>query len=206
MKKFLEYINLPKNLKRYFIIKKMDSYTKDKKYAAWIIVIDFLIIIALAAIVCYIYFISGNDNLKIFGLISAVLFVAYLVIKISVFVVNYEKSYSGITKLIMIDENGSSLKSWDLGDRTSILIGKSTKESDVDIDLSDSEYAALVSRQHAVLNFANDSWYIEDIGSANGSGIKRANENSKLKMEKGTPYKINSGDTIYIANTKLLTK
>jgi hypothetical protein len=103
--------------------------------------------------VCYIYFISGNDNLKIFGLISAVLFVAYLVIKISVFVVNYEKSYSGITKLIMIDENGSSLKSWDLGDRTSILIGKSTKESDVDIDLSDSEY--LLCKQTArLLNFA----------------------------------------------------
>jgi pSer/pThr/pTyr-binding forkhead associated (FHA) protein len=86
------------------------------------------------------------------------------------------------------------------------LIGKNSKENEVDIDLNDTDYASLVSRHHAVLNFAEGSWFIEDIGSVNGSGIKRTDESSKFKMEKGKPYKISSGDIIYIANTKLLTK
>ncbi len=206
MKKFLDYINIPKNIKRYFILKKMDNMSENNKNSVGVIIVDLLIFIALAATFIYIFFISKEDTLKIFGIISIVLFLAFLLVKISVFVMKHEKRSSGIEKLILIDEEGVSLKSWDVGGRISLVIGKSSADSEVDIDLKDTDYSSLVSRQHAVLNFANDSWFIEDIGSVNGSGIKRADESSKFKIEKGTPYKINSGDIIYIANSKLLTK
>jgi hypothetical protein len=207
MKRFLDYINIPKNIKRYFIIKKVDNHAKNSRHSIGIIIVDLLIFVALAATFYYIYFINKRDDLKIFGIVSAVLFTVFFIVKITAFVLKYEKKYEGIEKLILIDdEEGVNIKSWDIAGKTSLLIGKSSKDGEVDIDLSDTEYSSLISRQHAVLNFANGSWYIEDIGSANGSGIKRTDENSKFKIEKGKPYKLNSGDIIYIANTKLLTK
>lgn len=207
MKRFLDYINIPRNIKRYFIIKKVDNHAKNGKHPVGIIIVDLLIFLALAATFYYIYFINERDDLKIFGLVSAVLFLIFFIVKITAFVLKYEKKYVGIEKLILIDdEEGMNIKSWDIGGKTSLLIGKSSRDGEVDIDLSDTEYSSLISRQHAVLNFADGSWYIEDIGSANGSGIKRADENSKFKIDKGRPYKLNSGDIIYIANTKLLTK
>lgn len=43
---------------------------------------------------------------------------------------------------------------------------------EVDIDLSDVEYASLISKEHAVLNYSSGSWFIEDLESENGVGIK----------------------------------
>jgi pSer/pThr/pTyr-binding forkhead associated (FHA) protein len=87
----------------------------------------------------------------------------------------------------------------------SFLIGRNTKDNEVDIDLSEAEYSELVSRQHAVLNFAEGRWYIEDIGSSYGSGLKKVDE-EKFKMDLERLYEINSGDTLYIANTKIMVK
>ncbi len=206
MKKFLDFINIPKNIKRYIIIKKMDNYTKSGKYSIWVLTVDFLIFAALAATFYYIYFINRRDELKVLGVISIVLFIIFFIVRMSVFVLKYEKRYSGIEKLILIDEEGANIKFWDIGGKTSLLIGKNSKDNEVDIDLHDTEYASLISRQHAVMNYAGDTWYVEDIGSINGSGIKRINESSKFKFEKNKPYKVNSGDIIYVANTKLLAK
>ncbi|HEX9061438.1 MAG TPA: FHA domain-containing protein, partial [Clostridia bacterium] len=64
----------------------------------------------------------------------------------------------------------------------------------------------LVSRQHAVLNLVENDWFVEDIGSVNGSGLKRMNDSSNIVIEQGEPYKIDTGDIIYIANTKLLVR
>ncbi|HYH05266.1 MAG TPA: FHA domain-containing protein, partial [Bacillota bacterium] len=63
-----------------------------------------------------------------------------------------------------------------------------------------------VSKQHAVLNFSGESWYIEDLGSTNGSGIKRITDNKRFRLEQGKPYRLSAGDLIYIANIQILVK
>lgn len=208
MKKFLETINIFKNIKKYLSIKKVEGYSEDKKNSFWIYLIDILIILLFAVIIFYIFVMHrDNDVLRISGYVSIAFLAVFFMVRVTVFVLNYEKKYGGIGKLILIDEEkGINIKAWDITGKASVLIGKTTKDGEVDVDLSEVAYSTLVSRQHAVMNYAADSWYIEDIGSANGSGIKRMNENSKFRMEKGQPYKLNAGDIIYIANTKLLAK
>ena len=116
-----------------------------------------------------------------------------------------DNNNGGISKLILLSEDGRSLKTWNIAGKVSVLIGRNTKDNEVDIDLSDAEYSELVSRQHAVLNFSKNKWYIEDVGSSYGSGLKKVDE-EKFKLESETLYEVNSGDTLYIANTKILVK
>jgi pSer/pThr/pTyr-binding forkhead associated (FHA) protein len=75
----------------------------------------------------------------------------------------------------------------------------------VDIDLSNAQYSELISRQHAVLNYADGAWFIEDIGSSYGTGLKRVNE-EKSKLDVERLYELNLGDIIFIANTKIMVK
>lgn len=203
--KFLAVINLPRHIKRYFYIRKIEGYMNSKNKNL-ILAINLLITLLTLATGFYVLFVIENRNLKIAGImIGATALLAWLV-RISFFVINYEKRNRGISKLILKGEDGKNLKVWDTGNKMSFVIGKGSPEAEVDIDLSDVEYASLVSKQHAVLNCSGDSWYIEDIGSTNGSGIKRHNENSRFKLEADKPYPIHSGDIIYIANTKILVK
>lgn len=112
--------------------------------------------------------------------------------------------YEPIRQIILIDEFGERIKGWDIVGETSMLIGKNTRHNRVDIDLSGSDYASLVSSQHAVLNCVNGLWYVEDADSSNGTGIRPATENKSNKIEIGRPYPIGPGDVLYIANTRLL--
>jgi pSer/pThr/pTyr-binding forkhead associated (FHA) protein len=69
------------------------------------------------------------------------------------------------------------------------------------------EYASLISKQHAVLNHASGIWYLEDLDSRNGVGIKKQGTGgTKQLLENENPHKVDSGDMIYIANTRLLVK
>ena len=63
-----------------------------------------------------------------------------------------------------------------------------------------------MSRAHGILNRVNGLWYYEDLGSQNGSGIERRRDKRKVKLKKNTPVKVESGDIIYLATTKLLLK
>ena len=203
--KFLAAINLPRHIKRYFYIKKIESF-RNSKNKALILTINLLIAVSVLAAGYYIFFINKNYNLKIFGIIVGVGTLLAWLIRISFFVIGYENRNIGIGKLILKGEDGKNLKVWDTGNKKSLLIGKSSPEAEVDIDLSDVEYASLISKQHAVLNCSGENWYVEDIGSTNGSGIKRRNERSRFRLEADKPYPIHSGDIIYIANTKILVK
>ncbi|WP_246070687.1 FHA domain-containing protein [Paenibacillus kobensis] len=111
-----------------------------------------------------------------------------------------------ITKLVLLDEEGERIKEWLLQGETSLLIGKSSSKQEIDIDLADTEYASLVSSQHAVLNYANGSWFIEDLDSRNGIGIREAGRGSAQRLEQEMPHPVGVGDMIYIANTRLLLK
>lgn len=70
-----------------------------------------------------------------------------------------------VRELVLINEEGDVLFTWDIRGKTSLVIGKSTQKEPVDIDLSMSAMSQMISKQHAVLNYTNDGWCIDDIDS-----------------------------------------
>jgi hypothetical protein len=206
MRAFLEWLNIPKHIKNYIILKKINGYSRNRSGGLALFVIDFLMIALFGGAFYYINFINADRGVKKFGLGILIAFIFFFTVKIFAFSLYTKQKYNGIKKLILTDDEGRNVKAWDVGTKTALLIGKSAKDNEVDIDLAESEYAVLVSKQHAVLNFSFGSWYIEDIGSTNGSGLKRSDASARVLLEPGKPYPMNSGDTIYIANTKILVK
>lgn len=65
------------------------------------------------------------------------------------------------------------LLEWSLQSKTALIIGKSNGKDNVDVDLSGSAVADMVSKQHAVLNYTDNGWYIDDIDSKNGTRVKK---------------------------------
>lgn len=113
------------------------------------------------------------------------------------------KAGMGIERLILLDEQNKPVKSWDMAGRTAMLIGRSGGEEDVDVDLEDCAYSSFIDFLHAALNFAQDQWYIEDLGSQNGIKIRKAVDGECYKVM-GRPCKVEAGDILYIARTRLL--
>ncbi|AKG36030.1 FHA domain-containing protein [Paenibacillus durus] len=111
-----------------------------------------------------------------------------------------------VIKLVLLDDDGDPLKEWYIKGEISLLIGKTNARQEADIDLADSEYASLVSAEHAVLNRVGSEWYVEDVDSRSGTGLRAAKKSSVDKLESGTPHRIGPGDLLYIANTRLLVK
>ena len=113
------------------------------------------------------------------------------------------KTGMGIERLILLDEQNKPVKSWDMTGRTAMLIGRSGGEEDVDVDLEDCAYSSFIDFLHAALNFAQDQWYIEDLGSQNGIKIRKAVDGECYKVM-GQPCKVEAGDILYIARSRLL--
>lgn len=193
------------NFKKFVNEKKMETYS-DKKKALWIMIIDILIVIITLATLYFIFFIDNDKPiLDYLGYAAILLIVCFGVFKF-ISIGFSSSTSSNITKVVLLDDDGSSIKTWNLKGKVSLLIGKNSNENEVDIDLSETTYSSLVSRQHAVMNYSNNNWYIEDIGSSNGTGLKKENDDFKLKLEAGKQYELSAGDTLYIANTKLVLK
>ena len=115
-----------------------------------------------------------------------------------------EVAKNNITHVILKNEDGYDTKIWAVGKANSLIIGKTTRIR-VDIDLSNTAYSTLISRNHAILNRTDKGWYIEDLSSRNGTGVKTYEDNRKIKIG-SSPVKVQSGDIIYIATTALLLK
>jgi len=107
-------------------------------------------------------------------------------------------------QLILLNEEEKPIRAWDLTGKTAMIIGRKHRDAEVDVDLNDCEYSALINVQHAVLNFSLDTWYLEDLGSQNGIRIKKVEDGICYQVTQSRPCKISAGDVIYIAKTKLL--
>ena len=203
MEKVLNFINIPRSIIRCRKRRIIEAHTGEKQSTEekdYLIIWFFLVILITA---------NGFAKNKQVALISLGVFVVFLgVLKLmrrkSLW--SFGGDSSSLNKVILKDEDGKNLKIWELNNKTSLLIGKKTKSNEVDIDLTETVYASLISREHGILNYTGKKWYFEDIGSSNGSGIKRKNEEKKFKVDEGKSYGISSGDIIYIANTKLILK
>lgn len=106
-------------------------------------------------------------------------------------------------QLILLNEENQELTAWDLFGRTSLVIGRDEGENQVDINLGDVTYAGFIEIEHAVLNYAKDHWYIEDLHSENGVKVQKAGDARQYKLATDKPCRLGIGDVIYIAQTRL---
>ncbi|MBG9790678.1 hypothetical protein ABD74_24635 [Brevibacillus laterosporus] len=183
---------------------------KAKKYRSiWIIIIDVLLFVIAINIL---YFTFGIQSDPVMKWMVSLLGIAFLIFGITTqknqkrLPKQLSKQQAGITKLVLLDEDGERVKEWYIQGETSLVIGKNSRNGEVDIDLSDTEYASLISTHHAVLNHVRGTWFIEDNDSHNGIGIKKANSKRTNKVEVETQQQIDINDLIYIANTRILVK
>ncbi len=114
-----------------------------------------------------------------------------------------DKSPLQIQALLLLDEQNKPVRLWTMAGCTSLVIGRRNKEEQVDVDLEDCEYSTFVDFQHAALNFCLDRWYLEDLGSANGVRVQKAEDGCCYKVT-NRPCRVEAGDIIHIANTRLL--
>lgn len=114
-----------------------------------------------------------------------------------------ERNRVAATKVVLVNEEGHTLLEWGLQSKTSLIIGKSSDKEPVDIDLSGSAVANMISKQHAVLNYTENGWFIDDIDSKNGTRVKKASQNAIMDVKLVGAIEVEAGDIIYIANTML---
>lgn len=168
----------------------------------------FIIFLLLLFSICiyYLYFINQNTTIKILGTgVLLLFFIVIIVLKKREPIKEvYKQKESTIRKYVLITRDGETEKEWSCKGVNSFLIGKGTVSQGVDIDLSDTYYAQYVSNEHAVLNFSDGYWYIEDLNSSNGVGLKKRGEEYSLRLKPLTSYKIDEGDIIYISKVKIL--
>lgn len=179
---------------------------KDR-YTLWIKVIDVLLVGIIAGIILYAIVHPQERILKIAITVGVVVFVVLFLLRpMTRRKRRPQAAGAAVVKLILLDDDGERVKEWYIEGETSLLIGKNSQHGEVDIDLSEAEYAALISQEHAVLNRWEDAWYLEDIDSASGTGIREAGKSKARKLAYEQPQRIGPGDLIYIANTRLLVK
>lgn len=104
----------------------------------------------------------------------------------------------GISEIVLFGEDNNITDMWDIYGKTSIVFGKDEGENQVDVNLKNTDYAGTVDGEHAVMNYSNGSWYIEDLDSENGTRIQREGSERKYKVSSREPCKIEKGDIIYI--------
>lgn len=113
---------------------------------------------------------------------------------------------SNIRRIELVNEENEIIKTWDLGERISFIIGKNVGENDVFIDLSSSIYSKFIENNHAVLNYAAGKWYIEDLSEKSGISIQKADDPTKYRIVKDAPCELKRGDILFISKVKLLLR
>ena len=120
---------------------------------------------------------------------------------------DYSRYAQGALKeLVLLSEQDTEISGWDLFGRTSLVIGRDIGENKVDVNLAEVTYASFIEIEHAVMNYAGEQWYIEDLHSENGIRVQKQGDSQQYKLAPEKPCKLDPGDVIYIAQTKLLVR
>ena len=109
-----------------------------------------------------------------------------------------------VTSFALLSLDGEREQEWYAQGVSSFLIGKGSANRDVDIELGDTHHSEYISSEHAVLNFSLGYWYIEDLDSKHGVGVKKKGAEYAFRLKPSIPYKIEVGDTIYISKVKII--
>lgn len=108
------------------------------------------------------------------------------------------ESRSGISEILLLNEEGGVTDTWDIYGKTSIVFGRDEGENQVDVDLKNTDYAGTIDKEHAVMNFSGGCWYIEDLDSENGTRIRRNGEDRAYKISSREPCRVEKNDTVYL--------
>lgn len=109
---------------------------------------------------------------------------------------------TAMTELILLGEDGTRVASWNIYGKNGLVIGRDRGENQVAINLEHATYASMIDIEHAVLNYSGDSWFVEDISDKNGVSVEKK-DGKKYKLSNGKPCKLERGDIIHIALTRL---
>lgn len=164
---------------------------------------------ALIALLCVVAYCSIKDE-TVKSIAIAVIIIIGLLCFIQLYKSLYlDKKYddrSKISSIELVNEDNDVIKKWNIEDKVSFVIGKSTMDEQVFIDLNTSVYSTLIEDKHAVLNYANGMWYVEDISLNSGISIQKRDDDTKYRIVKESPCEIKRGDILYISKVKLLLK
>lgn len=116
------------------------------------------------------------------------------------------ESKNNVTKLCLLNDEHQVLKQWELAGRAGVVIGKNTEFNQVDIDLGDTALSALISEEHAVLNYTGNSWLVEDYDSEQGTAVQKFLDTDIHYLNKQERVKLDPGDMIYIGKSILQVK
>ena len=111
-------------------------------------------------------------------------------------------SSSQITELALLNDENEPIAFWDMYGKISLVIGVDFGENNVDVNLKNSTYSSMIDIEHAVLNYSNGNWYVEDIGSVNGTSIIKS-DGKKYKLTSSKPCLVEKGDILCVSLTKL---
>lgn len=109
---------------------------------------------------------------------------------------------TALTELALLSEDDDYLATWNIYGKNGIVIGRDIGENQVTVDLNETTYASMIDVEHAVLNYSGEDWYIEDISERNGVSVQKR-DGRKYKLSYGKPCKLERGDIIFIALTRL---
>jgi len=109
-----------------------------------------------------------------------------------------KKRNPAISTLILLGEDDRPIRVWDLTGKVGLLIGKSSGEYEVDIDLSDTDYHTYIDPEHALLNYNESGWWLQDTSYRNGLSIIR--KGKELVLGSHAPAKLEPGDIIRVAH------
>lgn len=169
-----------------------------------------IVCLALALVaIAWIYLDEGQMKkwILIFGILLALFFLILALLEKSGVGEKNKVTSEGIpTELVLLSEEESVLMVWELYGKIALVIGREQKENQVDIDLSNSPYAAMVEGEHAVLNFADGNWYVEDLSSENGIRIRKSQDGSIYKLSGTHPCLVEMGDQILVGSNRLLMR
>lgn len=104
----------------------------------------------------------------------------------------------GISEIQLLGEEDTISAIWDIYGKTSIVFGRDEGENQVDINLKNTDYAGTVDVEHAVMNYCNGGWYVEDLDSENGTRLQRGGAGNRYRVSSREPCRVEKGDIIYL--------
>jgi len=103
-----------------------------------------------------------------------------------------------ISTLILLGEHDRPIKVWDLTGKIGLLIGKGTNEHMVDVDLADTDYHVYIDPEHALLNYVESGWWVQNVSVRNEISILR--KGTELLLGNHAMDRLQKGDVLKIAH------
>lgn len=113
-----------------------------------------------------------------------------------------QKHSNHITGLALMNDENQVIATWDLYEKTSLVIGLDEGENQVDVNLAESVYASTLDVEHAVINYAGGQWFVEDLDSENGVAVMKS-DGYKYQLTSLKPCLVEKGDIIFVSLVRL---